>query len=125
MSSVLSDKAWEAQDKAQLYRGQTKVGCALQTEDYRVWTGANIEMPFNHGIHAEVAAIISAMRFDPATRIRTMLIAAPRPCFTPCGACMDWIMWFGEHETQIIHEYCPGQESGVWDAGNLMPHYPR
>ncbi len=126
MSMDLSFWAWMARDHAQLYRGETKVGVAIQAQVYgEVYSGCNIEMPFNHGMHAEVNAIGSMIRINPLARVKRILIAADRPLFTPCGACMDWLMHFGDDDTIVIHEREPGVKTFEAIAGELMPHYPR
>jgi cytidine deaminase len=58
-------------------------------------------------------------------RAVALVVASERDHFTPCGACMDWIMQFGGGECAI------GVSSNrtnlpIWySANSLMPFYPR
>lgn len=61
---------------------------------------------------------------DGNTEIDKILILADREFFTPCGACMDWILQFGSPSTKIIVANLEGIIS-QFEASDLMPHYPR
>jgi cytidine deaminase len=120
---LLSDSAWSARNNAKLY-GPTAVGCAALADDGRVFSGCNIEHRFrSHDIHAEVNAISSLVAAG-AERLSTILIAAERDRFTPCGGCLDWIFELGGAECLVINERVPGELRHQYFARELMPLYP-
>src|SRR3982751_3188940 len=92
--SRLCAVAWTVRECAILI-GQTKVGCAVLGVNGSVYGGCNIEQRFrSHDIHAEVNALGNMAAAGVKTCV-AVLIVAERVKFTPCGACMDWIMQFG------------------------------
>jgi cytidine deaminase len=120
----LSNAAWSVREHA-FVLGSTKVGCALITEDGSIYGGCNIEHRFrSHDIHAEVNAI-GTMVTAGGTRFRILLIAAEREFFTPCGACMDWIMQFASDDAVVVFQGTRAGEHVAYLATELMPYYPR
>jgi cytidine deaminase len=118
----LSKLAWQVRDNAELI-GNTKVGAAVYSND-KIFGGCNIEQKFrSHDIHAEVNAI-GNMIANGRTKFSAILIAADRDRFTPCGACMDWIMQFGGKECLVGFQSEPGEEIFIKTAKELMPYYP-
>src|SRR4051794_19531422 len=92
----MAQLAWTVRENAHLLAGgKTKVGCVVLSSDGRLFQGVNIQHQFrSHDIHAEVAAIASMVSAG-AKKAVAMVIVAERELFTPCGACLDWIMEFG------------------------------
>ena len=120
----LAMAAWTARESAYVL-GPTRVGCALLSDDGQIHTGCNIEHRFrSHDVHAEVNAI-SSMILAGGRKIRTLVIAAKRDQFTPCGACMDWIMQFSDGECLIAFQSSPDADFTTHKANELMPFYPR
>lgn len=120
----LSDTAWEARHNARVL-GPTRVGCAVLATDGRVFGGCNVEHRFrSHDVHAEVNAI-ATMVANGATQAVAVLIAAERDRFTPCGACMDWIMELGGGECIVAFQKEPRGEITWYIAAALMPFYPQ
>jgi cytidine deaminase len=119
----LAELAWRARDHAYMI-GNTSVGCALLTDDERRFAGCNVEHRFrSHDIHAEVNAI-GTMVAAGGRKITHLAVVAQRTRFTPCGACMDWIMQFATDECRIAFQ---GEKNGpieVYTADQLMPYYP-
>lgn len=119
----LAAAAWRVRENSYL-EGRTAVGCAVLTADGRTFVGCNVEHKFrSHDVHAEVNAI-GTMVAGGARRLRAIIIVAERQFFTPCGACMDWIMQFGSGETVIAFQRRPDGEFRVFSAKDLMPYYP-
>lgn len=119
----LSIAAWTVRDHAFIY-GKTKVGAALLTEDGTLYTGCNVEQQYrSHDIHAEVNAI-GNMIAGGDKRIKSILIVAKQTKFTPCGACLDWIMQFGGPDTVVVFQGARDGEFQTFTASALMPHYP-
>jgi cytidine deaminase len=120
----LQAHAWAVRQKSRLI-GQTAVGCAVVTEDARVFLGCNVEHRFrSHDIHAEVNAL-SSMVAGGGGRAVEVFIAAARESFTPCGACLDWIFELGDEECVIWVQNDPSSPPAQYAARELMPHYPR
>src|SRR5262245_31975539 len=90
VNSLLAN-AWKLRDQAIIF-GNTKVGCALLTKGGETFIGCNIESPHrSHDIHAEVNTLGSMVASGSREPI-IIAIVAERQMFTPCGACMDWII---------------------------------
>ena len=120
----LAVAAWHARDRAFIY-GSTKVGCAILSDTGEVFTGCNVEHRFrSHDVHAEVNAI-TTMVAAGYVRLTAVVIAADREYFTPCGACMDWIMQFGGSAAIVAFQNQPAGELHTFSAEELMPYYPR
>jgi cytidine deaminase len=116
--------AWDARESAHVY-GNTKVGCAVRSEDGRTFLGCNVEHRFRcHDIHAEVNAI-SSLVASGGVRIRAVVVVAKTERFTPCGGCMDWIMELGGPDCVVAFQGMPEGPLEVFSASELMPRYPR
>jgi cytidine deaminase len=119
----LAELAWDAREKAFVF-GPTKVGCAVLADDGRMFSGCNVEHKFrSHDVHAEVNAITSMISAG-SRKLRMIVIVAEREQFTPCGACMDWILQFSEDCIVGFQATRDGPFFQVY-ARELMPHYPR
>ena len=119
----LVERAWQARENAQIL-GRTKVGSCLAALGGGYHAGCNVEQVFrSHDIHAEVNAI-GTMVAAGHSRFDRLLIVAERDLFTPCGACMDWIMQFGGPTCLVGFQNRPGGEVRVFTAAELMPFYP-
>ena len=122
---ALSQAAWEVRNYSHVI-GPTRVGCAVLGTDGKIYTGCNVEHRFrSHDVHAEVNAI-TTMVAQGCKSVRAIFIAAERERFTPCGACMDWIMQFAsDGDCLVMAQAAPGGESRRYLASQLMPFYPR
>ncbi len=122
-SNTLELMAWKVREHSRIL-GKTKVGCALLSVEGNFYNGCNIEHKFrSHDIHAEINAI-SSMIAGGDKKIDTILIAADRESFTPCGSCMDWIFEMGGSGVQVLFHRKDGVTSR-YTAGELMPFYPK
>jgi cytidine deaminase len=118
----LEKAAWRARRHAYLY-AKTKVGAAVMTSDGKIFPGCNVEHRFrSHDIHAEVNAI-SNMVAAGKRKLVAVIIVANRKSFTPCGACMDWIMEFGGADCKVAFRSRTGKAT-IYTASELMPFYP-
>jgi cytidine deaminase len=119
----LARAAWKAREHAHVI-GPTKVGCAVLEVGGEIFSGCNIEHRFrSHDIHAEVNAI-SSMVAHGYKSLAVVFIVAERNRFTPCGACLDWIMQFGSVDTLVLFQRDENAEIHRYTAGQLMPFYP-
>lgn len=119
----MSDTAWTARDNA-IILGTTKVGCAVLSESGGIYAGCNIGHKFRCDIHAEIGAI-SSLVSSGNKHIYRLLVVAERESFTPCGACMDWIMELSVPETEIGFQSAPYGDITWYAPHQLMPYYPK
>jgi hypothetical protein len=56
--------------------------------------------------------------------LAAVAIAAERDRFTPCGACMDWIMQFATEDCTVFAQSQPGGPVQRYTVKELMPYYP-
>ena len=115
--------AWAARKSARLY-GPTAVGCAVLGSTGLVVAGCNVEHRYrSHDIHAEANAIGSFVAAAGGD-LRAVLVAAERACFSPCGACLDWIFEVGGPDCYVGWQSHPESEIAWLRASDLMPRYP-
>lgn len=121
MDNKLVEAAWLARDKAHPWKSGTKVGCAIEGASGGIFRGWNIEGLWMTSIHAEVCAITQLV----GTGQKGIKIAIASECsmFTPCGACLDWLMQFCEPTATIIIAN-RGTERRL-QLGSLYPCYPK
>jgi len=107
--------AWHVRELAYVV-GVTRVGCAVLDEFGRIHAGCNVEHQFrSHDVHAEVNAITNMVAAG-GRRIIAIVIVAERERFTPCGACMDWIMQFGESDCPVHFQPARGAKLHSYTA---------
>ncbi|RYG37512.1 cytidine deaminase [bacterium] len=117
-------EAWRVREMAHII-GPTKVGCAVLTLNKRIFSGCNVEHRYrSHDVHAEVNAITNMVSAGERS-IEVIAIAAERERFTPCGACMDWIMQFGTEGCKVLVQSRQGESGSMYTANELMPYYPK
>ena len=97
----LLEKARLASLNAIPVRSGIKVGCAIELLGGEIIHGWNIEGLWQTSLHAEVSAI-SRIKFTDKYKIKRIGIYAKDVDFTPCGACLDWLMMFSDSNT-ILH----------------------
>lgn len=118
----LSISAWKHRENSRIL-GKTKVGAAVFSNN-EIFAGCNIEHQFrSHDIHAEVSAI-SSMISSGKKKLDAILVVAERDKFTPCGSCLDWIFEFGGPKCKVGYQTEKDGKITIFDAEELMPHYP-
>ena len=119
----LAPLAWDVRKRARVI-GPTRVGCAVMADDGSIYVGCNVEHRFrSHDVHAEVNAITN-MVANGQQKLVTVVIAAERERFTPCGACMDWVFEFGGGSCVVAFQATPDGPVDIYTAAELMPFYP-
>lgn len=114
--------AWGYRENARIL-GKTKVGSAVFSKG-KIFGGCNIEHKFrSHDIHAEIAAI-SSMISSGSQKLEAIVIVSERKKFTPCGGCLDWIFEFGGPESLVGYQNRRDAKIEIFQAKELMPHYP-
>ena len=118
----LSNIAWKYRENARIL-GKTKIGAAVLSGK-EIFGGCNIEHQFrSHDIHAETSAI-SAMISSGSKTLDAILVVSERDKFTPCGGCLDWIFEFGGPKCLVGYQTKKEDKVIVFEAHELMPHYP-
>ena len=111
-------KAMEAREKAHAPYSQFAVGAALLAKSGRVYTGCNVEnASYGLSICAERTAVFKAV--SEGERDFEAIAVVTDKGVTPCGACRQVLMEFGE-DIQVI----AANEAGgyrVFDLQELLP----
>ena len=122
MWETMAITAWNYRENARIL-GKTKVGAAIFSEG-KIFGGCNIEHKFrSHDIHAEISAI-STMISSGNKKLDAIIIVAERNKFTPCGSCLDWIFEFGGPKCLVGYQTKKDEKITIFEAKELMPHYP-
>jgi len=118
----LMTAAWNVRELA---RSTTHVGCAVEDEHGVIYRGCNIGHKFRcHDIHAEINAL-SSLIAGGGTHVVSVMLAAERERFTPCGSCLDWIFELGGPTCRVGWQSTVGGVITVVTAADLMPMYPK
>ena len=118
----LIQSARVARDYAYPWKSGTRVGCAIRTDKNYMRLGWNIEGLWMTSIHAEVCAIKDIAAHNE--KGYAIAIVSDTEFFTPCGACIDWLMQFclPNADVAIVNKR---EEINRFKLNELMPHYPR
>lgn len=103
-------------------RSGIKVGCAIELLGDEVVLGWNIEGLWQTSLHAEVSAI-SRIKYTEKHKIQRIAIYAQDVDFTPCGACLDWLMMFSDEHTILLTSN--GKQEKTYLLKDLYPNYPK
>ncbi len=101
----LIKKAKSLVDEKAIRGGFVKeVGCALMTENGRVFTGANLDLACGIGFCAEHTAISQMISQTKETHIKTIVSAKKDKILPPCGRCRELmnLLDIRNMETSII-----------------------
>lgn len=120
-SAPLLEAALAARELAYAPFSKFKVGCAIEDENGRVFTGCNIEnASYGLTICAERVAVFKAIS-EGAGKLRRIVVVADTEVLTPpCGACR-----------QILWEFCGDAEltlanlAGKQETMSLKEIFPR
>jgi cytidine deaminase len=92
----LAERAVEAQKRSYSPYSHFRVGCALEDDQGRIFTGCNVENAnFSETLCAERTAVVK-MVSEGGKRIQRIAIVTPAEaiCF-PCGSCLQVLQEFG------------------------------
>lgn len=116
----LVSKALEAKKRAYVPYSNFHVGCALITEDDKVFTGCNIEISsYSPTICAERTAIFKAVS-EGHRKIKTIAVVGDSKHTFPCGVCRQVIREFGKDATIIVANSEDDYEE--YSLDDLLPH---
>ena len=111
-------KAMEAREKAHAPYSRFAVGAALLSKSGRIYTGCNVEnASYGLSICAERTAIFKAV--SEGERDFEAIAVVTEKGVTPCGACRQVLMEFGE-DIQVIVANGAG-EYRVFTLQELLP----
>jgi len=119
--------AREAADKAYAPYSKFQVGCAVESTDGEVVTGANMENAcYRLGICAEQSALTAAQhRFGLAKVSRIAVIGGnDETVCTPCGGCRQAILeaaQLGNRDVEILCGSGDGSTVESYRIGELIP----
>lgn len=120
--------AREAAAKAYAPYSKFKVGCAIESIDGEVVTGANLENAcYRLGLCAEQSALTAAQHqfgLDKVTRIAVVGGTDATVC-TPCGGCRQAILeaaHLGQRDIEILCAAGSGGDSERFTIGQLLPN---
>ena len=111
-------KAMEAREKAHAPYSQFAVGAALLAQSGRVYTGCNVEnASYGLSICAERTAVFKAV--SEGERDFEAIAVVTENGVTPCGACRQVLMEFGEDIQVIVADETGGYR--VFGLQELLP----
>ena len=116
----LVEAAIEARERSYSPYSQFKVGAALQGTEGSIITGCNVEnASYGLSICAERAAICRA--FAQGIRTFQAIAIAASPLASPCGACRQFLVEFGNDITVISVDVNDPARISQWQSGELIP----
>lgn len=119
MGRTLIEAARAAQDNAHAPYSGYPVGAALETEDGRVFIGANIEnASFGVTNCAERVALGAAVAQGVRVFSRLVIVTRSEPPAAPCGACRQALAEFG---LDLKVESVGLETTKQWTLGELLP----
>ena len=120
--------AREAATKAYAPYSNFHVGCAIESVDGEVVTGANMENAcYRLGLCAEQSALTAAQHkfgLDQVARIAVVGGTGDMVC-TPCGGCRQAILEAAQlsgHDVEILCASGDGSSVERYTIGELIPH---
>lgn len=95
--------AWAARDAAVCTYSGFAVGAALEDDEGRIWTGANVEnASYTLGLCAERVALFYAVTHGGRGFRRVVVVTdTPHPT-SPCGACRQILWEFARDATVVL-----------------------
>ncbi len=119
MGRTLIEAARAAQDNAHAPYSGYPVGAALETEDGRVFAGANVEnASFGLTSCAERVALGAAVAQGARAFTRLVIVTRSEPPVAPCGACRQALAEFG---LELTVESVGSRTTKQWTLRELLP----
>lgn len=116
----LMEAAVGARDSAYAPYSGFHVGAALQAEDGRIFSGANVEnASYPVGMCAEQAALGAAASAGARSFRRLALVVSGDAPASPCGRCRQALAEFGTG-LEIVSQGASGERRS-WTLGELLP----
>lgn len=116
----LIDAAIAARARAYAPHSNFPVGAALLAESGEIFVGCNVEnASLGLTTCAERNAIAAAV-VAGQTKFRALAVCAS-PLATPCGACRQIILEFGDQIDVLAFDAANPNERRFWKSGDLLP----
>lgn len=112
--------AIESKKKAHVPYSKFRVGAALETEEGKIYQGANIEISsYSPTICAERVAIFKAV-YDGYKKIKKIAITGDSEFTYPCGVCRQVLREFGKDSIILVTN--DKGEYKEYTLDELLPH---
>ncbi len=119
MTDTLVDAARAVQQRAYAPYSRFRVGCALETDDGRVFVACNVEnASYGLTICAERAAVCAAVAAGARRFRRAVVVSDADPPAAPCGACRQVLSEFGG---DLRIESVGSARTVSWTVAELLP----
>ncbi|MDQ3136256.1 MAG: cytidine deaminase [Gemmatimonadota bacterium] len=119
MTDTLLEAARAVQQRAYAPYSRFRVGCALETDDGRVFVGCNVEnASYGLTICAERAAVCAAVAASAQRFRRAVVVSDANPPAAPCGACRQVLSEFGR---DLAVEGVSPSAVVRWTIAELLP----
>ncbi|MBY0370659.1 cytidine deaminase [bacterium] len=118
---ALVDAALAARGQAYAPYSKFCVGCALEDERGRIYTGCNVENSnYSEGLCAERVAVVKMVsEGGRALRRVAVVTSADAPCF-PCGSCLQVLQEFGAPRVLAVNPTLTQFQE--MEFNGLLPH---
>lgn len=117
----LIKEAFEAQKKSISNYSKFKVGAALETEDGKIYYGANIEnAAYSLTVCAERTAMFTALLAGERKFKRIAIVSDSENITAPCGACRQVLNEFCDSDFEVVMSDKDGKYI-VKTLGELLP----
>jgi cytidine deaminase len=117
----LVDAAWKAREGARCPHSGFAVGAAIEDDDGRIWTGANVENEsYTLGLCAERVALFYAVTHGARGFARIVIATDTEAPTPPCGACRQ-ILWEFAPDAEVVM-VTPSGPALRLSVRELVPH---
>ena len=98
-----------------------RVGAAVQSDDGRIFAGANVEnASYPLGLCAERSAVAAAVAAGARRLVAVAVVTASTPPAAPCGMCRQTLAELGADDLRVILENDAGAHDEL-TLGELLP----
>ncbi len=122
IANKLFSAALETRNKAYAPYSDFKVGAAVFANDSQIYTGCNVEnISYPCGTCAEAGAIAAMIAHGASRILEILVVADSTELILPCGACLQRIAEFADHNTKVHLANLNGVQKSL-SFHDLMPY---
>lgn len=116
--------ASDARARAHAPYSNYQVGAVIETEDGRVFTGANVEnASYGLSVCAERNAVARMVLDGGARPRRLVVVTGSAPPASPCGMCRQVLLEFADDPAALeVIAANPAGDRASWTLAELIPH---